>query len=585
MVRRVLWVLIALFAAVGAVNAQDAVQIVVFRDEDSLTIYVPGEGQVSLQGLQIQDATGYNHLLQAYVDFQHINFSRIAAPVCLRLVRDDSRTTAPQACATAEQHLQTLTNADVFWHDAFMNQTSIISVIGDATQVICNQDARCDVLFASFPEPPPGMDVEADIENHEVLVLIARFEQMSGNPIEPHREWQFTLNRAIEELGGAVNARVLYVPRYVLDHDEARELSEQYQATLVIWGLARASVLESNYTVTPRWSYVETEPGQTQVVGTIDELRLFVSPGGDTEYILNFVLGQLAYFGEDQIAALPFLESAITMIPDERESEMELGAAYFYSAYIYGQLQSDHETAISYYKRTLEYYPEFASAYNNIGVEYADLDDYPSAIENYDRALQVSPDFVEVYYNRGLAYYDLGDYEVAIENFSHALGLETNDADIYNNRGISYYKSGEFREAIEDFNRALELNPGLAQAYFNRGLSHARLGEHEKAVQDYEQAQRLDPADAETYFSRGLNHLILQEFEDAVENLSWAIELDPIHTDAYGVLGFSYDNLGETEKALKYYHIYLELAGDEAATQVVNRVAELEAMLTLTPAP
>ena len=36
--RRVLWLVIALFVLVGAVHAQDAVEIVVFRDTDNLKI-------------------------------------------------------------------------------------------------------------------------------------------------------------------------------------------------------------------------------------------------------------------------------------------------------------------------------------------------------------------------------------------------------------------------------------------------------------------------------------------------------------------------------------------------------------------
>ena len=70
--------------------------------------------------------------------------------------------------------------------------------------------------------------------------------------------------------------------------------------------------------------------------------------------------------------------------------------------------------------------PEYAAAYQNRGVAYANLTYNERAIEDYDVAIRLDPQDVNAYYNRGVSYQNLGLQAQADRDFAKAkeLGVE-----------------------------------------------------------------------------------------------------------------------------------------------------------------
>ncbi|MBZ0292098.1 MAG: tetratricopeptide repeat protein, partial [Anaerolineae bacterium] len=420
--RIVQWIVffVLVLLSIGTVHAQTPTEITIFRDEDSFTLYVSGEGSVSLQGLTLAvDDPAVTRVLQDYYPvFREIasRFDRLSLPLCLNLLRSNSDTPLAIDCQNIPReqlYIQLLADADVFWFDTQANIPLTVQVGSGAEMQFCPPGPRCQIDFTpssniSTSSKPASA---ANLDQREILMLLAQFEQISGNPIEPHREWELVLSDAIRELDDQINARVLFVPQIVRTQDEARVLSDLYDATLVIWGNVRGAALESNYTITPRWSRVSALPGQTEVNGTIDELRLFVSPGGDTQYVLNFVLGQLLYFDDQKAEALHYFENAIALAPTavERQREMGLDAVYFYKGYVHQVIETDLNGAELAYSHLLEIDPNSIlaeEAYNNRGVVRYDQGDLTGALADYDRAIALNPEYADAYYNRGIARYD-----------------------------------------------------------------------------------------------------------------------------------------------------------------------------------
>lgn len=421
--------------------------------------------------------------------------------------------------------------------------------------------------------PTPLVGPPANLSAHEVLVLVAQFDRLDGNTIDPAANWVITLNeQAIPELGSKVRGRVLPIFDLVRSDDQARKISDVYKATLVIWGRVRGlgtSIVESNYTVTPRWSRVDRQPGKTQVLDTLDHVSLFVIEGGDTPYVLNFVLAQLAYFADETDQALTFLTQCITLAPPDpkRRADLGLAAVYFYRGYIDAVIKKDGTGAIADYTSALQLDSTLAAAYNNRGVVLADKNDPSGAIADFTQALQLDKTNAAVFNNRGIARRIIGDIDGAIADYNEAIRLDDHEADYYYNRGIAralkpdsdgaiadytaairidpndaqaysnrgnvQYANGNLPAAIADITEAIRINPNDADYYYNRANIYRDKGDLNNAIADYTDAIRLNPNDAESYNNRGLVRYVNKDFAGALADFTDALRIDPKRDQTY----------------------------------------------------
>ena len=100
--------------------------------------------------------------------------------------------------------------------------------------------------------------------------------------------------------------------------------------------------------------------------------------------------------------------------------------------------ETDHDKKIALYTKAIELNPDYASAYNNRGVAYDNIEDYNNAIVDYTKAIELKPVDTSTYNNRGVAYDNMKDYNNAIVDYTKAIELKPDDADAYYNRGESY---------------------------------------------------------------------------------------------------------------------------------------------------
>ena len=112
---------------------------------------------------------------------------------------------------------------------------------------------------------------------------------------------------------------------------------------------------------------------------------------------------------------------------------------------------------ITLFEHALKVTDRNSTAYNLLGVAYAEIHKYRQAIGHYDKAIEINPKYAEA----------------------------------YNNRAITYGSLGNYSQAIEDCNKAIALNPKMAEAYSNRSLAYARLENHRQADEDLKTAARL----------------------------------------------------------------------------------------------
>jgi tetratricopeptide (TPR) repeat protein len=160
-----------------------------------------------------------------------------------------------------------------------------------------------------------------------------------------------------------------------------------------------------------------------------------------------------------------------------------------------GLMQFD--AAIACYKQALKIKPDYAEAYNNMGV--ALKDDVKAAIDSFKKAVKFKPDYAEAYYNMGNVLKDKGDLESAIKSFKKALKIKPDYAEAYSNMGVALQGKGDLEAAIESYKQAINIKPDSAEAYSNMGSALQDKGDSEASIESYKQALKIKPDYAQAW--------------------------------------------------------------------------------------
>lgn len=153
--------------------------------------------------------------------------------------------------------------------------------------------------------------------------------------------------------------------------------------------------------------------------------------------------------------------------------------------------KGDYQSAIKFYTKFIEKYPNDANAYYNRGCAKFYLEDYRGQLQDYSKAIEINPDDAFAYYNRGQAKDNLGDYGGAIQDYNKVIEINPNNSSAYNNRGNAKSSLGDYSGAIRDYSKAIENDPNDAFAYYNRGNKKFKLGDKDGACLDWSKAGEL----------------------------------------------------------------------------------------------
>jgi Flp pilus assembly protein TadD len=132
-----------------------------------------------------------------------------------------------------------------------------------------------------------------------------------------------------------------------------------------------------------------------------------------------------------------------------------------------------------------------AANWSEIGRQAIDTKHWNEALNAYNKAIELNPNDASAYNNRGLAYDNLDKDDLAIADHKKAIELNPKYVDAFNNLAKTYGRRGYYKQAILFYDRVIELNPKDADAYYNRGNAYDRLGDSRFAKQDLKMAAKL----------------------------------------------------------------------------------------------
>ncbi|MCE9613332.1 MAG: tetratricopeptide repeat protein [Lentisphaerae bacterium] len=226
---------------------------------------------------------------------------------------------------------------------------------------------------------------------------------------------------------------------------------------------------------------------------------------------------------------------------------LALGVATF-------QRNRDYRTELSLWMDTLQKRPNNAQAAVTAGAALLDLGRIDEALALCQRAIRIKPDYAMAYNNLGLVRYRQTNYEAAVAAYDQGLAIpDLGRHTLLGNRANARAALGQVDLALEDYAAAIAAMPMYAGAYRNRARLLAHLGRHDDAMRDFANAIRYAPERPDAYVDRGNLLASLDRPAEAVEDFSRALRLAPAYADAYYNRANCFAQLQDYDQALQDY--------------------------------
>ena len=272
--------------------------------------------------------------------------------------------------------------------------------------------------------------------------------------------------------------------------------------------------------------------------------------------------------------AIPELERAVALLPQDVEAHSNLGAALRRA----GRL----DAAMASLRRALQLRPDIAEVWNNLGNIQVELGHATAAIASFHQALELKPAFVKAHNNLGNALRELGNLDAAVASYRRAIDMDPDYVDAHNNLAIALRLQSLPAEAEASCRRALELDPNHAAALETMAELKSDSGDFALAETLYRRVKALDPASAEAW--SGIARLRRMTPADApwlAEALRMVEGGLPARREVHlrYALGKYYDDVGEYARAFGQYQRANELAKQGRPThdreQVTRAISHL----------
>ncbi len=191
--------------------------------------------------------------------------------------------------------------------------------------------------------------------------------------------------------------------------------------------------------------------------------------------------------------------------------------------------------AIDRQNDALQWDPNAAYAFNELGLLERRLENYPNAIRYFEKAIEHSPQWALPWTNLSAVYIDDEEYDLAVTCGERAAQLNPTNPLVQFNLGIAYssLKPGRIKDAIKHYQKTLELDPGMSDAYFNLGLLYFNEEKNSaEAVRVWKKYSELVPKDAAIFQNLAVAYLDLGDPDACLAALHKALEVDPQYHEA-----------------------------------------------------
>ena len=169
-------------------------------------------------------------------------------------------------------------------------------------------------------------------------------------------------------------------------------------------------------------------------------------------------------------------------------------ARELYEKALRASAEGDSRKAVEHLKAALAAHPDFALAYNELGVQHMKLEQLDKAAEAFRHALRLAPDVAVLRLNYGILLIRRKDFDGAEEQLRRALEKDDSNMTAHLYRGRALIALKRYDEAERELQTALRLGgDGAAMAHRFLGALYIERGDVARAADALETYLRLAP--------------------------------------------------------------------------------------------
>ncbi|MEQ9287316.1 MAG: tetratricopeptide repeat protein [Cyclobacteriaceae bacterium] len=298
----------------------------------------------------------------------------------------------------------------------------------------------------------------------------------------------------------------------------------------------------------------------------------------------------------NHVSALVDYETVIRMDPEDPNPYFKRGLIY--------HRQKNYESAIEDFSFILD----FENLRETRGIIFKGVQQNPGGEASFTGISTMDKMRGDVLHARALAYSSLPDSARAMSDFQGAIEENPDEPAYMVNRGVYFLQLGDTTSAKSDFIAALEVTPGYKSAIYNlsristtkereslnkvlyadnevsvvfsqRAYDKFLQGRYRESLLDYDSALFWMPKNAEDLMNRGIVKTKLKRPRSAIADFDKSINLDKTLVRNYYLIGNAFQGLKDYQQAIKYYDLYLRIAGADAQIYYNKGIAELKSGL------
>lgn len=285
----------------------------------------------------------------------------------------------------------------------------------------------------------------------------------------------------------------------------------------------------------------------------------------EEDYIAYHNLANIFKNRGNKIKTKYYFKQALKVSPNSYDTLNDLGVLY---------AETDNfDQAIQLFKRSTEINPNNPIGWHNLGFTYRQKQTEENILESiraFSQAVKANDAYFSSWYQMGNSYLEIGNFDLAIVCYQRTISIKEDYSEAWLHLGIAYYNKALqdnnrqlLNKAQENLMKSIEIRP-FAQAYITCAYISEELGDLNKAINLYDEAIKLDPVNAKYFYDKALAHEKNHEPEKAVSALSEAINFKKEVVDALNHFLQKYpDFLSSIRENADFHRLISEVAKDK----------------------
>jgi tetratricopeptide (TPR) repeat protein len=193
-----------------------------------------------------------------------------------------------------------------------------------------------------------------------------------------------------------------------------------------------------------------------------------------------------------------------------------------------GSVEYDYEKGIQHCKALLAFYPDYSSAYNNLGWYYERMGKYDDAAAMLKEAIRIDPDLMISYGGLINLYAQyIGDFDSTLVWAERWISVNPETEIGWTYIGYAYLGKDSLQQAESAFERALVHNPHWTYALYNLGHTHRLQNRYSDAIKPLNKILEVAPWESWAHYQLGVLYDLLGDMQSSrrhFENFQTEVE-------------------------------------------------------------